>query len=90
MLHKPNGAGERFTLAKFDDVEMTMRNVDLVKNLLPRSSLAIIWGSNCPCIVAIVANIRQICELAWNKVTLRGGPRLSGGARTAVGHPVPG
>lgn len=41
---RPNGADKRFALAKFDDVLMTTTAVDLVKNLLPRSGLAVVWG----------------------------------------------
>lgn len=43
---KPNGAGkaQRFPLVKFDDVLMTTTAVYLVKNLIPRAGLVVIWG----------------------------------------------
>ena len=44
------------------------------------------WGW---CYLSTVLDDFSRFIVAW-KVILRGGPRLSGGARAAVGHPVPG
>jgi hypothetical protein len=44
---KPNGADRpppRFPLVRFDDVAMSSASADLVKNVLPRSGLAVVWG----------------------------------------------
>jgi hypothetical protein len=41
---EPTGKPQRFALVKFDDVLMTTTAFYLVKDLLPRSGLVVIWG----------------------------------------------
>jgi AAA domain len=44
---RANGADKaspRFPLVRFDDVAMSAASADLVKNVLPRSGLAVVWG----------------------------------------------